>query len=94
MQSENRPTCSISNTGDDTIEVIEDESKGEHNRSNDEGGKGGNGVVEKPFCPSERHCRNIPTDSYVAKWFNVLHPNGEPKVPPQREWFTGQFEFV
>ena len=51
-------------------------------------------VAEKPFCPSERHCRNIPVDCYVCKWFNVQINIGSVDGPVRKEWFRGTYGYL
>ena len=46
-------------------------------------------VVVKPFCPSKLHCRNIPTGTFVEKWFDVLIDIRDPDAGNVKEWFKG-----
>ena len=103
LKSENISTSLILNTGNDTmgVGVIEEESKDNDDSretakvnkkatTGEKGEKEKKGrVVEKPFCPSKLHCRNIPTDSYVEKWFYVLIDICDPDAGNVKEWFKG-----
>jgi hypothetical protein len=89
--------------GNDTIEVAKEKSKNESMKTNGrvrlrgrlradkDKDKVEKAVAEKPFCPSERHCRNIPVDCYVSKWFNVQINVGAVDGPVRKEWFTGTY---
>ena len=103
LKSENISTSLILNTGNDTmgVGVIEEESKDNNDSretakvnkkatTGEKGEKEKKGrVVEKPFCPSKLHCRNIPTGSYVEKWFDVLIDIRDPDAGNVKEWFKG-----